>query len=631
MDDQRSFSKLGFAKTFLLPLLFVFVIPGFSLWFFDHAEQKFDTMIRASILAEIDADKALSSEKKSEARRFYREVSIAQVLATSDPKLKAFQESFDSSLRQRYAQFRWGKRLSALCLLSALGAFVFSLAFVGLSLRSQALQYYCLSINWHLLKLVCVIQVVCQGVLVVGLSFWVTALWMEVYAVKLVVVAAFLALAAVVMILQATFTTPDNSFHIWGTLLDPGKSPRFMEKIGSICRHLGIGPPDHVVAGIDDNFFVTESPALVSDKLEQAQPTPIQGKTLYVSVSLLKKLELDEAEAILAHEMAHFSGQDTTYSRKISPLVGRYGLYLEALYEGGISRPVFHFMHFFWSLYQLSLSRLSRAREFRADRVAAEVTSPQAMARSLAKVGAYSYYRSKVEGDLFGEDQVHNQLNILTRVETGFAGFVNSIDLRQEVYGLHVPHPFDSHPPLEERLSNVGLDLSCVEKDALVEDVETSWFDGIGEAEEIEQAMWQGYEEAFKRVHEEDLAFRLTPTEEWQLELVKKFFPGETVDGKKGASFRFEWDGMRFSEWDEPVRYEQVKSLAADDDTLTIDREGGKALTVKLKQFPRAGELVAILDRYYGRHVVAAAYAQHTAERPTKAPGDGDSETPSPR
>src|SRR5690606_26876528 len=103
-----------------------------------------------------------------------------------------------------------------------------------------------------------------------------------------------------------------------------------------------------------------------------------------------------EADAVLLHELAHFSGEDTLYSQRISPLLMRFQNYLEGLYAGVVARPVFYFAVLFRALYEISLGKLSREREFRADRLAAERTSPQDMAHALLRITAYSQYRASV-------------------------------------------------------------------------------------------------------------------------------------------------------------------------------------------------------------------------------------------
>ena len=137
-------------------------------------------------------------------------------------------------------------------------------------------------------------------------------------------------------------------------MLTRAASPALWARVDGLCRRLGTAPATHIVGGVDDNFFVTEHPVHLG-------PHVLTGRTLFVSLSLLKRLDRGEADAVLAHEMAHFSGGDTEYSKRTSPLLARFRTYLGALHEGGLSWPVFNFMLLYWSLVQLALSASSRA------------------------------------------------------------------------------------------------------------------------------------------------------------------------------------------------------------------------------------------------------------------------------
>jgi Zn-dependent protease with chaperone function len=65
----------------------------------------------------------------------------------------------------------------------------------------------------------------------------------------------------------------------------------------------------------------------------------------------------------------------------------------------------------------------SRAREFRADRLAAELTSPASMAGALCRVAAYSSDRARVEASLFERDSGHDRLDNGSRVAAGFLNY----------------------------------------------------------------------------------------------------------------------------------------------------------------------------------------------------------------
>src|SRR5205814_778749 len=117
------------------------------------------------------------------------------------------------------------------------------------------------------------------------------------------------------------------------------------------------------------------------------------------------------ADAVLGHELAHFSGQDTLWSRKISPLTAKFAIYL-GLLSNGMSLIVAHFMHLFWKLYGLSIKKLSRAREFRADRLGSEIVSKDAMKRALVKITSYCEYRAKTEAAILEKERVDQELNL---------------------------------------------------------------------------------------------------------------------------------------------------------------------------------------------------------------------------
>ena len=150
--------------------------------------------------------------------------------------------------------------------------------------------------------------------MVLALSNWVMALWFHVSDVVYMVTSVPPAVVGAAGVIKAIFTKPKSELAVEGLVLDQSQSPRLWNELSTICAKVGTDRPDQVVMGIDDNFFVTEEPITVGE-------TTCRGRTFYVSMSLLKQMCGAEADAVLAHEMAHFSGNDTLYSKKISPLL----------------------------------------------------------------------------------------------------------------------------------------------------------------------------------------------------------------------------------------------------------------------------------------------------------------------
>lgn len=603
--------KPRFLKEHVLPLFLIFLIPGFSFWFFDHAERRFDEEIRKEVIAQVRADSRISQEEKAEVIAFYEQARVSKIMASNRPEAKELQATFEPS-KLRYAVFRWSKRIALTCL----GSAVFTFFFVGLgalySLRSQAAQYRALRIGWPVLRGVAVIQVVGQGALAVALSFWVTALWMKFYSVKLVGIAAVLAVTGIWLIVKAIFAKPGSRFEQVGEVIREDDAPDLWQRVREIAGRLGTGPPDQIIAGIDASFFVTEHDVTLGDSVQS-------GRTLFLSLPLLKVLTVEEADAVLAHEMAHFSGDDTLWSRRISPFLQTMGHYLAALYDGGLTRPVFHFIHFFWKLYQYSLGRMSRSREFRADGIGARESSPGAIARALVKISAYCQYRNKTENDILGKREMESNLELAGRLERGFSAYLTGFTSDDDAALMETPHPFDTHPPLASRMEALGLVPDEVLRDPSVhEPVTVSWRNAITNAAAIEEKLWTNQEKAIQEFHEMKLAWTLMPESAGDLEIITRHFPEESFVGEKGETARLTHEGLSLSGWERPILFPAIEELELKESL------GKKILTVKYKspetgdtakvKFQPAtfknekGDLLAALGNYYGRYKTAVAH-----------------------
>jgi Zn-dependent protease with chaperone function len=197
-------------------------------------------------------------------------------------------------------------------------------------------------------------------------------------------------------------------------------------------------------------------------------------RTLCLSAPLLHVLAAAEAEAILAHELAHFSGSDTAYSRRFYPVFrgASHALQGMSAASGSSERGsaaviplLLPMMLLGWYLKVFSHleAKNSREREFRADRLASEATAPLVMGSALLKVHAYAplwgeipnrikalYQDGKVfvsAAKAFGEKALET-VALVTEARTA------------EVHQL--THPTDSHPSLADRLTALGLDRTTV-------------------------------------------------------------------------------------------------------------------------------------------------------------------------
>ena len=603
---HENFSKIGFAKTFFLPALLIFLIPVISLFCFLYIQAHFDREARDVILQQIRADKSATAEQKAKAEELFSNVPLSRLITESgNEDMVSSEAAFD------YATFRWAIRLSFYSIVGGVLVFLLSALCVVASLRSQWVQYVSLSASWHVLRIFGAAQVLIQGMLLFALSYWVTAFFFEIYIPKLIIIAGILALAAMVAVIKSIFMKLPNETLVEGAVIERDSSPELWRELNDICQKVNTEMPDQVIAGIDDNFFVTEQGLTVGEK-------KYSGRSLFVSLSLLKQLNGKEADAVLAHEMAHFSGNDTLYSQKISPLLVRYDNYLQGLYEGGMSLPIFYFMNCFRALYEVSLGRLSRAREFRADRIATEATSPKDMAGALLKIIAYSSYRAKVEQEIFEKEEVLENANVSQEIEQGFDNYAGNFLSNPDISHLQTSHPFDTHPSLGERMKAVGCSLESADSQFMLsEPGDGQWFQKIEAAEQLEGAQWKEYEERFRAYHEETLPYRFLPETDDELAIVVKAFPEVQLEGKEGL-LTIDHECIKFPAWESPVRFSDIQECKLDDkQRLNFISTTGTPSKLKLKKFLDQQKVIETVERYYSRYLAAKAYQEQVKQSDT--------------
>jgi Zn-dependent protease with chaperone function len=599
-------TKLGFIRAFLLPASMLFALPAFAVWFAGHAEHSYDRSFFALVFPQIDRDATLSQAERANLHRFYENVPPSRACMDRSPELASYRENLGETCSD-LGQFAWSRRAAWSAIAVGLGALLFALLCALAAFLSRPAQYVSFLLGWNVLKLVGAVETLLQGGLLVWLSFWTTALWTERYFVKLIGIAGVIAVAAAFKVIVAIFRRPAGGVDVEGELLSEQGSPELWARIRELCKALGSTPPDQIVAGIDDNFFVSEGEVRVAGRA-------LSGRTLYVSLSLLRTLQRSEAEAVLAHEMAHLLGGDTGHSKKLAPLVTRFIHYLEALHAGLITRPIFYFMRAYFAVFQLSVGQSHRRAEFAADALAARVTSPLDIARSLIKVGAYSSYRGRVEEALFGADRVHAEVGIALRVSSGFGDYARTEKLHFDLHDSVTPHPFDSHPPLRERLANVGCQLAAEDyASVLTVPVQSSWFEAIAEAPAIEARLWDAYEQRFAQAHDLALAYRYQPATDEERAHVEKHFPALTFEGKEPAQqAQLDFANIRYFEWEAPVGFDEIASASVEERMFKkyLDlklKEGGvfkSKRSICLTKLADADGLLAAFNRYYGRHQV---------------------------
>jgi heat shock protein HtpX len=168
------------------------------------------------------------------------------------------------------------------------------------------------------------------------------------------------------------------------------EEPELHAVVDRLCALAGVAKPVVAIAEID----MPNACAVGRSK---------RVSVLCVTRGLIKRLEPQELEAVLAHELSHVAHGDAavmtvaSFIGVLAGLVARVGLKL--VYFGGRARGLWHILAAAlgvlvlagatWFVSLLLTRSLSRYREFAADRSAAQLTgNPSALASALTKVSA---------------------------------------------------------------------------------------------------------------------------------------------------------------------------------------------------------------------------------------------------
>jgi len=188
-----------------------------------------------------------------------------------------------------------------------------------------------------------------------------------------------------------------------------------------------------------------------------------QQNTLMLGLQLLLALSPDEMRAVLAHEFGHLSGNHSRFSGWIYRVRITWGRVMAEYdnsdsFGAGLMRKFFDWYAPTFSAYSFALARNN---EYEADRVAAELTSPQTAAKALVNVHTKAPYIEKEYWDVYFR-KADDQPAPPTPPFEGLAGFLKRAPIsREALLGLIREnmqidtHYADTHPALRDRVNNI--------------------------------------------------------------------------------------------------------------------------------------------------------------------------------
>lgn len=239
--------------------------------------------------------------------------------------------------------------------------------------------------------------------------------------------------------------------------------PLLKNVIQEVCQAVGTKEPDHVILHAQPTFFVTQEKMQTFD-------ARIKGRTLAIGMPLLPFLNSQELKAILAHEFAHFSGNDTLYSIWVAPVFRSLGETIARLHANtaspqnataaimsALTLPSIFFLAIFYEYFASIEAIISRSREFRADWVAASHYGSNNFSSALQKVVQYSqlFGKQREETDLRNDLLFESHYRISESIEPE-----ELPKLLQSYLDQAMDRPegeFDSHPTIRSRIGNLPV------------------------------------------------------------------------------------------------------------------------------------------------------------------------------
>ncbi|TBF16773.1 M48 family metallopeptidase [Rhizobium ruizarguesonis] len=279
-------------------------------------------------------------------------------------------------------------------------------------------------------------------------------------AVVLAVIAAYSAFMALRGLKDVFALFTPEPLVAAGRVIEETQAPELWRFVRSLAGRQHALLPDTIIVGLGQGFFVTESQLRLwpEDRL-------VTGRSLYLPAAYLDLLDQAEIAAIIGHELAHFSGEDTTYSQQFTPIYAGLWRALAALGRADGGRFVlypavklgFHAMQRF----DHAVAHWSRLREFDADRSGSLLATPADAASALIRTGiiapavAYVLQRAYAGSDDTTSDDAWPDLVAQTTELVTTNGWSDPMPL----LGDRQPHPTDSHPPTIQRISALGAEI----------------------------------------------------------------------------------------------------------------------------------------------------------------------------
>lgn len=333
------------------------------------------------------------------------------------------------------------------------------------------------------------ILVVGEGALAMGSLYYGESLATGYYHPQIIAAVGLLAFVGAIYLLLSLFRVARPApVRMLGRIVDPVTNTELFRAVEQIAERLEALPPDHVVAGLNPSFFVTQASVATLDGV-------VNGRTLYLSLPLSRVLSVGELEAVVAHELGHFRGGDTQVSEHFYPVYRGLAFSIATVraQAGGLGAivlaPANAVLRYFLQTFATSERELARERELRADSAAAGVTSAAALGSALIKLHALDSLWLDVVQKITAAVARHAPVRDMAVL---YVALAQEADVEARVADLdatQIAHPTDTHPPLSVRLDALGTPLNTLRSAAKDVNPSHPGTDLFGSAKDLERSL----------------------------------------------------------------------------------------------------------------------------------------------
>lgn len=289
-------------------------------------------------------------------------------------------------------------------------------------------------------------------------------------------------------VIGSAFSFKTKSEITQRALLLDNKESSIWSFVTKIAETTSSPVPDNIVLGLEPNFYATgaDVTALSSNKT-------VSGETLYLSLPLMRLFSKDEFAAVIGHELGHFKGGDAKYTLKFAPVYRALSDSINSVSETEslLSIPAVGALSFLYNAFEKNEKTISREREFEADKIGAEASSPEALLQALVKLTVFSGHWSRLQLEIIENLKLGRPVNNMSQLYAASVSYDTKLDEAKDVAKscakAVVSHPTDTHPSTGERANSLQVSQNTIEQTDLniPEEQSISLLEGYLEIEEL--------------------------------------------------------------------------------------------------------------------------------------------------